>query len=106
MNLHNDPDRMAIARFGIGQPVTRTEDPILVRGEGRYTDDINLPGQVYAAMVRSPHAHGIIRGIDTEAARAMPGVLGVYTGADLTEAGYGTLKCVLKFNNRDGSPMK
>jgi carbon-monoxide dehydrogenase large subunit len=106
MNLHNDPDRLAIARFGIGQPVTRTEDPVLVRGEGRYTDDIDLPGQIYAAMVRSPHAHGVIRGIDTAAARAMPGVLGVYAGADLTAGGYGTLKCVLKFNNRDGSPMK
>ncbi len=56
MNLHNDPDKLAIARFGIGQPVTRTEDPILVQGQGRYTDDINLPGQVYAVMVRSPHA--------------------------------------------------
>ena len=70
-------------KFGIGQPVPRQEDPILLRGRGRYTDDLALPGQLYCAMVRSPYAHGVILGIDTEAARAMPGVLGVWTGADL-----------------------
>ena len=84
----------------------RSEDPTLVRGEGRFTDDVNVPGQVYAVIVRSRHAHGIIRGIDTEAARKMPGVLGVYTGDDLVAAGYGTFKCIVPFNNRDGSPMK
>jgi carbon-monoxide dehydrogenase large subunit len=57
-------------------------------------------------MVRSRHAHGIIRGIEVAAARAMPGVLGVYTGADLSAAGYGTFKCIVPFNNRDGSPMR
>src|SRR5258707_5351781 len=57
-------------------------------------------------MVRSRHAHGVIRAIDVAAARALPGVLGVYTGADLGAAGYGTLKCVVTFNNRDGSPMR
>ena len=55
-------------------------------------------------IVRSRHAHGVIKGIDTAAARDMPGVLGVYTGADL--AAYGTLKCIVPFNNRDGSPMR
>ncbi|HZN31943.1 MAG TPA: molybdopterin cofactor-binding domain-containing protein, partial [Xanthobacteraceae bacterium] len=104
MNLQNDPQSLALMKFGIGQPVPRTEDPILVRGEGRYTDDVKLPGEAYAVMVRSRHAHGVIKGIDTAAARAMPGVLGVYTGADLTA--YGTLKCIVPFNNRDGSPMK
>src|ERR1700758_3336657 len=99
-----DADAMALAKFGIGQPVTRTEDPKLVRGEGRYTDDVNLPGQAYAAIVRSTHAHGVIRNIDITAARAMEGVLAVYTGADL--AGYGTLKCIVPLNNRDGTPMK
>jgi len=64
-------------KFGIGQPVHRREDPVLVRGEGRYTDDLTLPGQVFAVMVRSPIAHGIIRGIDVEAAKDSPGVLGV-----------------------------
>src|SRR5215467_3093529 len=99
-----DADAMALARFGVGQPVPRTEDPKLVRGAGRYTDDVNLPGQAYAAIVRSAHAHGVIRNIDTVAARAMEGVLAVYTGADL--AGYGTLKCGVPLNNRDGNPMK
>jgi carbon-monoxide dehydrogenase large subunit len=104
MNVQNDPQTLALMKFGIGQPVPRTEDPTLVRGEGRYTDDVKLAGEAYAVIVRSRVAHGIIKGIDTAAARAMPGVLGVYTGADL--AAYGTLKCVVGFNNRDGTPMK
>ena len=104
MNLQNDPQSFALMKFGIGQPVPRTEDPILVRGEGCYTDDVKLAGEVYAVMVRSRVAHGVIKGIDTAAARGMPGVLGVYTGADL--AAYGTLKCIIAFNNRDGTPMK
>ena len=64
-------------KFAVGQPVTRTEDPILVRGQGRYTDDLNLPGQAYAVMVRSRIAHGVIKRIDTSTAAGMPGVLGV-----------------------------
>jgi carbon-monoxide dehydrogenase large subunit len=104
MNLQKSPDDWAVEKFAVGQPVLRTEDPILVRGAGRYTDDVSLPGQAYAVIVRSRHAHGIIRAIDTAAARAMPGVFGVYTGADL--ASYGTLKCIVPFNNRDGSPMR
>jgi carbon-monoxide dehydrogenase large subunit len=104
MNLQNDPQSFALMKFGIGQPVRRTEDPMLVRGEGCYTDDIKLAGEAYCVMVRSRVAHGVIKGIDTAAAHAMPGVLGVYTGADL--AAYGTLKCIVPFNNRDGTPMK
>src|SRR5215510_13755990 len=91
-------------KYGIGQPVRRTEDPVLVQGQGRYTDDLNLPGQAYAVFVRSRNAHGVIKAIDTSAAKGMPGVLAVYTGKDL-EA-YGTLKCVVPFKNRDGSEMK
>src|ERR1700730_7096357 len=94
----------SLQKFGIGQPVPRTEDPKLVRGEGRYTDDVNLPGQAYAAIVRSRHAHGVIRKIDLAPARAMPGVIAAYTGADL--AGYGPLKCNVGFKNRDGSDMR
>jgi aerobic carbon-monoxide dehydrogenase large subunit len=97
-------DRMAVEKFAVGQSVPRKEDPMLLRGQGHYTDDIALPGQVYAVMVRSQNAHGVIRSIDVEAARKMPGVLGVYTPADLKD--YGPLKCVVPFNNRDGSPMK
>jgi carbon-monoxide dehydrogenase large subunit len=103
MNVQNDPQSLALMKFGIGQPVPRTEDPTLVRGHGRYTDDVKLPNEVYVVMVRSRVAHGVIKGIDTAAARKMPGVLGVYAGADLAQ--YGTLKCIIPFNNRDGSPM-
>src|SRR5271156_1170144 len=106
MNIQDDPDAWAVQKFGVGQPVPRTEDPKLVRGEGRYTDDLSLPGQAYAAIVRSSHAHGVIKGLDTAAAQEMPGVLAVYTGADLQAAGYGGLKCVPPMKNRDGTPMK
>ncbi|HEX2151470.1 MAG TPA: xanthine dehydrogenase family protein molybdopterin-binding subunit, partial [Stellaceae bacterium] len=92
-------------RFAIGQPVPRSEDPVLLRGEGRYSDDWNLPGQAYCWIVRSPYAHGIIRGIDTEAARAVPGVLAVYTAADLEAGGIGPLPARQVMNNRDGTPM-
>src|SRR5215813_3169321 len=104
MNLQTDPQAIAVMKFGIGQPVPRSEDPILVRGRGCYTDDVKLAGEAYAVMVRSRVPHGAIKRIDTSAARNMPGVLGVYTGADL--AGYGTLKCIVPFKNRDGTPMK
>ncbi len=92
-------------RFAIGQPVPRAEDPVLVRGEGHYADDFSRPGQAYAVMVRSPYAHGVLRGIDTEAARAMPGVLAVYTAADLAAGGIGPLPARQVMNNRDGTPM-
>ena len=105
MTTQIPPGDLALMKFGIGQPVPRKEDPKLVRGEGRYTDDIDLPSQVYAVMVRSPYAHGLIRSIDVAAVRDMPGVLGVYTGVDLDAAGYGPLKVIPAFKNRDGSPM-
>ena len=101
-----DADSLNLMKFGIGQPVTRQEDPVLLKGQGRYTDDINLPNQAYAVMVRSQVAHGIIKGIDTSAAKQMPGVLGVWTGADLNAAGFGPLKTLIPVPNRDGSPMK
>ena len=92
-------------RFAVGQPVPRSEDPVLLRGEGRYSDDITLPGQAYAVMVRSPYAHGVIRRIDTAAAAKMPGVLAVYTAADLAAGGIGPLPARQVMNNRDGTPM-
>ena len=95
---------LATMKFGIGQPVKRSEDPKLVQGQGRYTDDINLTGQAYAVMVRSTAAHGVIRGIDTAAAKGMPGVLAVLTAQDL--AAYGGLKCNLPIKSRDGSPIR
>ncbi len=104
MDDRPDEAALALTKFGIGQSVKRSEDPTLVRGEGRYTDDINLPGQAYAVMVRSRDAHGIIRSIDTAAAKAMPGVLAVLTAADLKA--YGGLKCTLPLKSRDGSPIR
>jgi len=95
---------LSLTKFGIGQPVLRSEDPTLVTGHGSYTDDVNLPNQAYAVMVRSRDAHGAIRGIDITAAKEMPGVLAVLTGEDLK--GYGGLKCLLPLKNRDGSPIK
>ncbi len=76
-----------------------------MRGKGKYTDDFNLPKQAYAFIVRSSHAHGIIRGIDTAAAKAMPGVLGVWTGTDLAAANYNPFTCGLPLKSRDGSPL-
>ncbi len=96
--------QLAIEKFAIGQAVPRVEDPMLLRGHGRYTDDVSLPGQAYAVMVRSRNGHGLIRAIRTEAARALPGVLAVYTATDLE--GYGPLKCNMPLKSRDGSPLK
>jgi len=95
---------LSLNKFGVGQPVPRSEDSTLVRGAGYYADDVSRPGQVYAVIVRSVVAHGNIRGIDTAAAKAMPGVIAVYTAADLT--GYGPLKSTLPLKNRDGSPIR
>jgi carbon-monoxide dehydrogenase large subunit len=90
--------------YAVGQSPLRKEDSRLLRGQGRYTDDVNLPGQAYAYMVRSSVAHGRIKSIDASTAKAMPGVLAVVTGADL--AGYGTLQSALPFKSRDGSDLK
>ena len=84
----------------------RQEDPTLLKGQGRYSDDVNLDGQVYAVMVRSQVAHGVLKSIDADDARKMPGVLGIWTGKDLNDAGYGSLKTVMMVPQRDGSQMK
>src|SRR5439155_25976300 len=78
----------------------------LLRGQGRYSDDVGLANLAHAVMVRSQMAHGLIKAIDTAAAKKMPGVLGVWTGADLNAAGYGALKTLIPVPNRDGSAMK
>src|SRR5271154_3444235 len=97
-------DQLAFSKFAVGQPVPRTEDPMLLRGEGRYTDDLNLPGQAYAVVVRSRLAHGVLRGIATAEARAMPGVLAVLTAADLEVGGVAPMPINVFGQNRDGSP--
>src|SRR6266404_6343803 len=105
MDDYVDETMLELDRFAIGQPVPRSEDPVLLRGEGHYADDVSLPGQAYAVMVRSGYAHGVIRRIDTAAARTMPGVLGVYTAAELEAGGIGPLPPRQVMNNRDGTPM-
>ncbi len=91
---------------GIGAAVPRKEDHRFIMGRGRYTDDINLPGQTHAVFVRSPHAHARIRGIRKESALAVPGVVAVFTGEDAQADGLGNLICGWMVNSRDGSPMK
>ena len=71
----------------IGQPVRRREDQRLLTGKGRFSDDVNLPHQVYAAMLRSPHAHARVRAIDSRKALALPGVIAVFSGADFVADG-------------------
>ncbi len=90
---------------GIGASVRRKEDLRFLSGRGQYTDDINRPGQTHAYMLRSPHAHAAIRSIDTSAAKAMPGVLAIFTGADLAAANVGGIPCGWQIHNKDGSPM-
>ncbi len=93
-----------MGQFGMGQAVRRVEDMRLLQGNGRYTDDISLPRQTVAFVLRSPHAHAAIRAIDTAAAKAAPGVLGVFTCADLRADGVGDLPCLAPLTNVDGSP--
>jgi len=94
-----------VKKFGIGQPVSRFEDPRLVRGGGRYVDDIALPGVALGYVLRSPHAHAKIRSIDVAAAKAAPGVIAVLTGADWRASGWGDLPVPGGLKRRDGSPM-
>ena len=91
--------------YAIGQAVPRFEDLRLVRGGGRYVDDISLPGMAFGHVLRSPHAHARIRAIDTSKAKAAPGVLTVLTGADWAASGFGDLPVPAGMKLRDGSPM-
>ncbi|HYS48335.1 MAG TPA: xanthine dehydrogenase family protein molybdopterin-binding subunit [Xanthobacteraceae bacterium] len=94
-----------MGEFAIGQSVPRFEDPRLIRGGGRYIDDIVLPGMAFGCVVRSPHAHANIRAIDPAKAKAAPGVLAVITGADWAASGFGDLPVPDGLKRRDGSPM-
>ena len=94
-----------MSKYGIGQPVLRFEDPRLLRGQGRYINDVNLHGQAYAVFVRSPHAHANIRSIDVEEAKKAPGVLAVYTGHDVVADGLGMPKANMPRKRPDGKPM-
>ncbi|MGE0253231.1 MAG: xanthine dehydrogenase family protein molybdopterin-binding subunit [Alphaproteobacteria bacterium] len=92
-----------MGQFGIGQAVPRTEDFRLLSGGGRYTDDVQIKGQAHCFVLRSPHAHAEIRGIDTAAAKRAPGVLAVLTGADAIADGLGALPVLPQVKNIDGS---
>src|SRR5215470_3289267 len=93
-----------MGEFALGQPVARFEDPRLLRGGGRYVDDMVLPHMVFGHVLRSPHAHARIRSIDTTAAKAAPGVLEVLTGADWEASGWRDLPSAAGNKRRDGSP--
>ena len=90
---------------GIGASVRRKEDVRFLSGRGNYTDDINRPGQLYAVMRRSDRPHAKILGIDTAAASAAPGVVAIFTGADMAKEEIGGLPCGWQIHNKDGSPM-
>jgi carbon-monoxide dehydrogenase large subunit len=92
-------------KYGIGQSVSRFEDPRLLRGEGCYVNDLVRPGMAHIAYVRSPHARARINGIDAGDARAAPGVLGVFTVEDLERDGIGSTAPTIKRNRPDGKPM-
>jgi aerobic carbon-monoxide dehydrogenase large subunit len=96
---------IAAQKYGIGQPVLRKEDDTLVRGKGKYTDDLNLPRQAHAVIVRSTHPHGVLKQIDTTEAKAMPGVLGIWTGEDMVAAGYGNFVSRMPLKSKDGSAL-
>jgi len=89
----------------IGKPVRRLEDQHLMTGRGKFTDDVSLPGQAHCAFARSPHAHARIVRIDTAAARAAPGVIAVFTGADLIADGVQPLPFAQMHKRPDGSPV-
>jgi carbon-monoxide dehydrogenase large subunit len=94
-----------MAKFGIGDSVRRVEDPRLLTGGGRYTDDTRLgapPARAY--VLRSPHAHADIKSIDATTAKKAPGVLLVFTGEDVKKAGFGDVPCLVPLANRDGTP--
>ena len=89
-------------KFGVGQPVPRLEDPRLITGAGAFTDDVNLPGQLYLAMARSPYAHGQLGAVDCSEARAAEGVRAVYTAADIEALG--GMPCRAVLSDRQGNP--
>ncbi|HIM45286.1 MAG TPA: xanthine dehydrogenase family protein molybdopterin-binding subunit, partial [Alphaproteobacteria bacterium] len=94
-----------MGEYALGQSVLRSEDPRLLRGGGRYVDDLALPGMVFGHVLRSPHAHARIVSIATALAAAAPGVLAVLTGADWANSGYGDLPTGAGQKRRDGSAL-
>ena len=95
----------ALLRFGLGQPVRRREDARFLTGAGRYVADLDPPGCLQAVFLRSPHAHAELGAVDATAARAMPGVAAVFTGADLALAAIGPVPARSVIANADGSAV-
>ena len=93
-----------MAKFALGQAVSRVEDLTLVKGAGRYSDDVRLANEAYACVLRSPHAHAAIKRVDASAARKAPGVLAVLTGENVRADGLGDIPCMIPVTNLDGSP--
>ena len=98
-------DRLSTQKFGVGQSVSRKEDPTLVKGLGCYTDDISLDDQAFAVFLRSPVAHGEIKRLEVKSALSHPGMLAIYTAEDLVRAGYGEPRCSLPLKNADGTAL-
>src|SRR4029077_764388 len=98
--------RQAVNAPLIGARVTRKEDYRFLTGAGQYTDDVTMPNQAYAAFVRSPHAHAAIKKVSIEKAKTAPGVVGVYTGANLADAKLGSLPCGWLITDVNGPAMK
>ena len=94
-----------MGQYSIGQAVLREEDPRLLRGEGCYTGDIELPGMVHGAVLRSPHAHARIVSVSAAEARGMPGVIAVFTSEDMAADKLGTIRCRMPLKRADGRPM-
>jgi carbon-monoxide dehydrogenase large subunit len=94
-----------LGQFAIGQPVVREEDPRLLRGEGRYVQDFDLPRLAHGFVLRSPHAHARLVSVDVRRARAATGVLGVFSHADIAVDGLGTTRCRLSYKRPDGKPL-
>ena len=101
----SDIDDSPITKYAIGQSVTRSEDPRLLRGDGCYSDDFSLAGQAYGYVFRSPFAHGLVMSLDVTQARAAPGVLAVLTADDMAAANIGPLPNTQPHKSRDGTPM-
>jgi aerobic carbon-monoxide dehydrogenase large subunit len=95
---------LEVGRFGSGKAVRRIEDPALVAGKGQFTDDLNRAGQAHLVFLRSQHAHARIVSVDASAARLLPGVLAVYSGADLVAAGVKPIAPGIPFPRPDGKP--
>ncbi len=93
------------ARFGSGQHVRRLEDELLLKGQGQYTDDVSLPRQTHLVVLRSPYPHARIKSIDCAAARAMPGVHLIVTGAEMVAAGVKPMPGAAGFKRADGSDV-